>query len=141
MIFSPSTEYALHALIYLAEENVSKPALVREIAEAENIPRHFLAKILNQLDHRRIVKSTKGPGGGFTLARPAEKIKVSEVAGIFDDLTGLDRVCILGLDKCQDAHSCALHTEWKGFRQLLKKRINQLSIRDIQLMRQAKRKQ
>ncbi|HKZ22265.1 MAG TPA: Rrf2 family transcriptional regulator [candidate division Zixibacteria bacterium] len=139
MIFSPSFEYALQALIHLAGKNNGTPVQVKDIAQAEDIPKYFLAKILNYLDHENLVKSVKGPGGGFKLSRPAGKIKVSDVIEVYDGLDHLDKVCILGLDKCQEPNSCALHKEWKQFRQLLKKRVQKLTIADMWKMRETKR--
>jgi len=139
MIYSPSFEYALHALIYLAGQNNAGPVQVKEIAQAENIPKYFLAKILNYLDHKDLVESVKGPGGGFRLSRPANRIRVSEVIDVFEGLNHLDGICILGLDKCQEENSCALHKEWKKFRQTLKKRVKQLTIANLWKMREAKR--
>ncbi len=73
MIYSPSFEYSLQALVYLAGMDSRGPLQVKQIAQAEGIPKYFLAKILNYLDHRNLVKSVKGPGGGFKLSRPANK--------------------------------------------------------------------
>lgn len=131
MIFSPSTEYALHALIYLAGIKSDRPSQVSQIALAEGIPRPFLAKILNQLERRRLVLSTRGPGGGFRLARPASQIMASEVIALFDDLGSYERICILGLDKCSDRHSCPLHKDWKRFRTSLRTRVSGLSIEQM----------
>ena len=139
MIFSPSFEYALQALIYLAGKGNGSPVQVKDIAQAEDIPKYFLAKILNYLDHENLVKSVKGPGGGFKLSRPAGKIKVSDVIEVYEGLDHLDKVCILGLDKCQEPNSCALHKEWKQFRRLLKKRVQKLTIADMWKMRETKR--
>lgn len=139
MIFSPSFEYALQAMIYLAGKGNGSPVQVKDIARAEDIPKHFLAKILNYLDHKDLVKSVKGPGGGFKLSRSAVKIRVSDVIEVYDGLDHLDKVCILGLDKCQESNSCALHKEWKKFRQLLKKRVQKLTIADMWKMWETKR--
>lgn len=140
MIFSPSTEYALHALIYLSSLKTDRPAQVKDIAEAELIPRPFLAKIMNQLERRHLVHSVRGPGGGFRLARPAREIMAGDVITIFDDLLEFERVCILGLDKCSDKHSCPLHKEWKRFRSSLRKRVAVLTIDQMRRALEKKKK-
>lgn len=140
MIYSPSFEYALKALIYLAGQKNSHPVQVKEIAQVEEIPKYFLAKILNFLDHRNLVESVKGPGGGFKLSRPANRIKVGELIEVFEGIDHLDKICILGVDGCQEPRSCALHKEWKQFRQALKKKIRKLTIADMFKMREVKRK-
>ena len=60
------------------------PCLVREIAEEESIPRHYLAKILQQLASHGLVRSTKGPGGGFALAREPQELMISEIVDILE---------------------------------------------------------
>src|SRR5574341_50637 len=140
MIYSPSFEYALKALIYLAGQKNSHPVQVKEIAQVEEIPKYFLAKILNFLDHRNLVESVKGPGGGIKLSRPANRIKVGELIEVFEGIDHLDKICILGVDGCQEPRSCALNKEWKQFRQALKKKIRKLTIADMFKMREVKRK-
>jgi Rrf2 family iron-sulfur cluster assembly transcriptional regulator len=117
MIHSPTCQHALRALIYLAEKNAKGPVLVREIAEAAGVPHPSLAKILHSLRGRGLVRSTKGPGGGYQLARPGDEIRVIEVIEAVDGPIDLDRVCVLGLDTCSDQASCVLHDVWKLFRQ------------------------
>lgn len=117
MIHSPTCQHALRALIYLAERNAPGPVLVREIAEAADVPRQSLAKILHGLRNQGLVRSTKGPGGGYQLARPSDAVRVVEVIEAVDGRVELDRACILGLDRCTDHESCALHDVWKLFRE------------------------
>lgn len=117
MIHSPTCQHALRALIYLAHKNSSRPVLVREIAEAAEVPKQSLAKILHSLRNKGLVKSTKGPGGGYQLARPGWETRVIEVIEAVDGPVDLSSNCILGLDRCSDDSPCALHDYWKMFRE------------------------
>jgi Rrf2 family protein len=117
MIHSPTCQHALRALIYLAHKNSPRPVLVREIADAADVPRQSLAKILHGLRNKGLVKSTKGPGGGYQLARPGNEMTVMQVIEALDGPVDLSRHCILGLDRCTDHAGCALHAYWKGFRE------------------------
>lgn len=117
MIHSPTCQHALRALIYLAHKNSSRPVLVREIAEAAEVPKQSLAKILHSLRNKGLVKSTKGPGGGYQLARPGWETRVIEVIEAVDGPVDLSSNCILGLDRCRDDSPCALHDYWKMFRE------------------------
>lgn len=117
MIHSPTCQHALRALIYLAHKNSPRPVLVREIADAAGVPRQSLAKILHGLRNKGLVKSTKGPGGGYQLARPGTTMTVIEVIEAVDGPIDLSRMCILGLDRCSDDAGCALHRYWKIFRE------------------------
>jgi Rrf2 family protein len=91
------------------------PSLVRDIAEQENIPRHYLAKILQQLAAHGLVRSTKGPGGGFALVSDPEKLTVQEIVNILEPGQAT-RTCILGLDECNDDAPCPLHEHWSELR-------------------------
>jgi Rrf2 family transcriptional regulator, iron-sulfur cluster assembly transcription factor len=117
MIHSPTCQHALRALIYLAEKDAPGPVLVREIADAAGVPRQSLAKILHHLRNQGLVRSTKGPGGGYQLAFPSDSLHVVDVIEAVDGHIELEKTCILGLDECTDSESCALHQVWKLFRE------------------------
>lgn len=131
MLFSPSAQQALRALIYLASQTGRGPVLVREISKAENIPRPFLAKLLHSLRNKGFVKSTKGPGGGYALARPPQRIRVHEIVETFDGPMNLNTTCILGLDECCDGMGCALHAQWKLFREKFAETIASLTLSEV----------
>lgn len=116
MIFSSTCQHALRALIYLTVHQARWPVLVREIAEEERIPRPFLSKILHDLNKRGLVASSKGPGGGYSLARDPKDIRLSDVVQAVDGRLDLNATCVLGLDECRDDAPCALHEFWKAFR-------------------------
>lgn len=116
MFFSPTCQYAIRALINLANSNSKYPVLARTIAEEEGIPQQFLSKILHTLSKQGVLVSTKGPGGGYQLASPASEISVFELVKAIDGPIDIDDVCILGLDKCSDVNSCPMHDRWKEFR-------------------------
>jgi Rrf2 family protein len=78
------SEYALLALIHLTRAKGEGYVSVAAIAEAQGLPAKFLEQLLMALKHARLVKSQKGPHGGFRLARPAEKISLAEVIRLLD---------------------------------------------------------
>jgi Rrf2 family protein len=117
MFFTTVCEYALRALTHLAVYGDGRPVQVKDIAEVEGIPRHFLAKILNQLTYKGLVRALRGPGGGFLLTRPADEILVRDIVESIDGYESIRRRCVLGLDECSDAAPCPMHESWKGFRE------------------------
>ena len=130
MIHSPTCQHALRALIYLAQKDSERPVLVREIADASGVPRQSLAKILHALRNKGLVRSTKGPGGGYRLARPGDAMHVVEVIEAVDGHIELRKACVLGLDQCTDIASCALHDVWKVFRENYYSTISSMTLRD-----------
>ncbi len=80
MIFSAKTEYGLVALIELAAAYPGGGVLqVAEIAQRQGIPDRYLEQMLTSLRRARILRSIRGPRGGYQLARPAAEICVAEV--------------------------------------------------------------
>lgn len=92
------------------------PLLGREMAEAENIPLPFLSKILHELNKQKLITSSKGPGGGYSLARNPADISLREVITAVDGELELEETCVLGLDECRDDAPCVLHDFWKNVR-------------------------
>lgn len=78
------SEYALLALIHLARAKGEAWVSVAAMAEAQGLPAKFLEQLLMALKRAGVVKSQKGPHGGYRLARPAGKISLAEVIRLLD---------------------------------------------------------
>jgi Rrf2 family protein len=77
---SRKIDYALRAVIHLAsEDDGDRACSVSEIATRERIPRQFLVKIIQELIHEGLVRSRRGPRGGYVLARPAKDVTFRQV--------------------------------------------------------------
>src|SRR5271157_4805153 len=77
-------KYGLKALVHLAGLNPGQLALVSDIAAQNEIPKKFLDAILGELRNAGFVRSKKGKGGGYALARPAKEIRVGHVIRVLD---------------------------------------------------------
>ena len=105
-MLSQTLEYALRAAASLAgSQGTARTA--EEIAAATRVPSGYLAKVLGQLARAGVVRSQRGLGGGFALARPAEEISILEVASAVDPIQRIER-CPLGLPE-HARGLCALH--------------------------------
>jgi Rrf2 family protein len=102
-----TAEYALRAVVCLAQ----KPDAIQSadrVAEVTRVPRRYLHKVLQNLVQAGLVHSQSGPNGGYSLARPAEKIRLVEAINAIGPIERIRR-CPLGLE----THTglCALHRE------------------------------
>lgn len=111
MILSKSARYALRATLYLAESGSGDPVPVDEIAGRLGVPRNYLSKILHVLARNDVLESTRGPGGGFRLGRPAKDLVLSDVVRHFDGRPD-ETACLLGRDRCSEADPCGAHERW-----------------------------
>ena len=103
---SEAASIALHTVALLAS-NPSRPVSAREAASELHVSEAHLSKVLQRLGKVGLVKSLRGPGGGFMLARPPEDIVLLEVYEaidgplvphdcLFDEKTCHGRTCVLG---------------------------------------------
>jgi len=79
MKLSVRGQYALRALIVLAEANPAEIVPIHAIAERQQISKRFLEQILNDLKNNGFVESKRGISGGYRLARPPQKIGLDEL--------------------------------------------------------------
>jgi Rrf2 family protein len=77
-------KYGLKALLHLANHEGDGSVSISDIAESNNIPKKFLDAILLELKNAGLLYSKKGKGGGYWLAKPADKIMLSAVIRILD---------------------------------------------------------
>ena len=84
MKISRSTGYALLAVGYIAQNRDQKIILSQTISKAYDIPLEYLLKILQQLVRANVLISKRGPRGGFSLARPLDKITMLEIIEAVD---------------------------------------------------------
>ncbi len=79
MHVTAKADYAVRAVIELANSSQQSPRKVDEVAQAQAIPVSFLENILTQLRSSGVVRSQRGPEGGYWLAQPAEEIDLAHV--------------------------------------------------------------
>ena len=79
MRISRSTGYGLVAAGYIAQHCKDAPVLAQRVSKEYNIPLEYLLKILQQLVRADVLRSKRGPRGGFTLARTADKISMLQI--------------------------------------------------------------
>jgi Rrf2 family protein len=111
MIYSKSSEYAIRAAIHIAQLPDGEYAMAKDIAQQEEIPAPFLAKILQELARQGVLRSVKGPSGGFSLKKKPSEIRLLDIVGAIDGLEQYSR-CAEGYSECSAKVACPLHDNW-----------------------------
>lgn len=105
-------KYGLKAMVHLARLEAGRMAQSAEIAASEHISKKFLDTILHDLRHAGLVRSKKGPGGGYALAREAGDIAVGAVVRALDGplapIACASRTAYRPCDDCDDLDRCAV---------------------------------
>ena len=134
-MFSNSTKYAIRAIVHMMEAEGDGKNTVVDLATELDIPQPYLSKILQQLAKSNIISSTKGRGGGFYLTKENLNRPLIDVVMCIEGSNVFSQ-CILGLSKCSDKHPCALHEQFKEFKQGLEQSICVESIKGLLLTKQ-----
>ncbi|WP_027377715.1 RrF2 family transcriptional regulator [Kaistella palustris] len=129
-MFSKSCEYAIRASIYVAKQSLKgRKVSQKEIAKCIDSPEAFTAKILQKLTKTNVLRSAKGPNGGFFLNIPElDSIKLWHII-IAVDGNSLLEDCSLGLQKCNALKPCALHFSFVNIRKDIRKTLEGTSLR------------
>lgn len=111
-MFGRSADYALRALLFIAREgDGGRYVRADEVAGATAMPANYTGKILNSLAREGLLTSSRGPAGGFRLARDAATITAAEIVDLFSAVPA-NRQCILGTSPCSPRTPCAAHERW-----------------------------
>lgn len=107
-------DYAIRALCFMAQNNgdgrvITAPELVRKL----RAPRPFLRKILQTLNKKGLLQSSKGSGGGFRLARSPEEISLNDLVAIFRRHSKFND-CVFDKKICPDMRTCLLRKKIEG---------------------------
>lgn len=110
-VLTKTGDYALRALLMLAQRGVGRPLPADALAEATGAPANYMGKTLHLLARAGLVRGMRGPSGGFALAVAPEAITLARIADVFGEAPA-SRRCLLGTGPCNAAAPCAAHGRW-----------------------------
>ena len=132
MRLSTKGEYASRAMLELSLRCDEGPLHIREISEAQKIPRRFLEQILLLLKRAGYLKSRKGHRGGYVLSRPPAAITVAEVIRVMDGpLAPIDCVSVTAHEACPMEGTCGLRWLWKDVRDAVAGMLEKTTFADL----------
>ncbi|MFV0592563.1 MAG: RrF2 family transcriptional regulator [Draconibacterium sp.] len=119
-MLSNTCKYALRALIYLGKFSTEDKRIgIKKISEDLELSSPFLGKILQNLVKQKLLVSTKGPNGGFSLAKSASQVSLWEIVTKVDGEEFFTN-CLIGLEPCKTHDPskpfCPVHAQYEGLR-------------------------
>jgi Rrf2 family protein len=120
-------EYAIRAMIHLAQKNNGNVFNIAEISSTNQIPEKFLRKIIPQLSSAGLIQTQRGIGGGIKLARPADEITPLEIIIAVEGEMALNK-CLIDKSFCSNERWCTVHTLWCDAQKQLKEILSSKSI-------------
>ncbi len=130
-MLSNASKYAIRAVLYLAENSSRNNKFgAKFIAEELEIPRPFIAKLLQKLAKNKVISSIKGPNGGFYTSSENLKKNICDILEIIENEDIFDG-CFLGLPQCSDENPCPVHFIVLPFKEALLKKFKEQTIKDF----------
>lgn len=130
-MLSYTCKTAIKAVIYLASKaGLEERTSVKDIAEQIDASGHTVGKMLQVLVRQGVIKSIKGPSGGFYIT---EKQKLKPIITVVDAIDGkqIFKECGLGLSQCSEEHPCPIHDRYKEARETIEKLFRNSTITDL----------
>ncbi|HVX66604.1 MAG TPA: Rrf2 family transcriptional regulator [Bryobacteraceae bacterium] len=129
-MFSTTCEYALRALVRLAQMPDGSAVLGRDLAQHAEIPANYLSKILLTLRNAGILTTARGTGGGYRLRKTPEEIRLIHIVELFDGARARP-ACLLGGHDCSDENPCSAHHVWRDVRAVYVRFLESTTLADI----------
>jgi Rrf2 family protein len=129
MKLSTRTRYAIRAILELANSYGKGPLQTRVIAQQQDISAKYLEQLMAALKSAGLVRSQRGAKGGYVLARPPEKIKLSDVFEIFEGPV-VTVECVVNENYCARAADCIARQVWSEVQRAIKNVLQSMTLQD-----------
>lgn len=132
IMFSKACEYGIRASIFLMGESLhGRKASLRDVAAAIDSPEAYTSKILQQLVRSNLIRSEKGPTGGFLVdPQMLDRFMLSDIVSAIDG-DDVYKNCGLGLKQCNERKPCPVHFQFKAIREDLKNMLENTTVKSL----------
>lgn len=139
MKLSTKGRYGLRALIDLAQYSEQEPVSISSIAARQDISERYLEQLMAMLKRAGLVKSIRGAGGGYVLAREVGEISVGDVLRALEgNLEPVDCAAFHAGESCEAADSCVTKYVWKKINESINQTVDEMKL--DQLVKESKEK-
>jgi Rrf2 family iron-sulfur cluster assembly transcriptional regulator len=131
MRLSTKGRYAVMAMADLAGHESGRAVSLADIARRQEISLSYLEQLFAKLRRHGLVKSARGPGGGYRLSRPADEVRVADIIVAVDEPIRATR-CLPGTKGCMTASiRCVTHDLWEELGQQIHVFLSSISLADV----------
>lgn len=130
MRMSTKAQYAVRALVSLNLTSNGEPVSIKDISARENISLNYLEQLFVKLRRGDIVRSVRGPGGGYVLARSASEIRVDQIIDTVEE-TLVPVSCMEADGSCKCTSECATHSVWQGLGNQIRSFLASMTLEDL----------
>jgi Rrf2 family iron-sulfur cluster assembly transcriptional regulator len=130
MNLTTKARYAVMAMVDLALQTHDNPVSLSDISSRQGIAVSYLEQIFMKLRKAGLVRSVRGPGGGYKLVHALEDVAISDIVAAVDEAIKMTRCS--GKDGCAvNKSKCLTHNLWEGLGGAIYTYLNNISLRDV----------
>lgn len=122
-------KFAVTALLDMALNGNDTPITLYNISERQGISLSYLEQLFVKLRRSGLVKSYKGPGGGYILTKELSDVSISEIIKVVDD--DMDARACRGMMNCKDNQKCLTHDLWDGLTKYVYDYLERVTLQDL----------
>ncbi len=130
--------FAVTAMLDLAMHEIDKPVTLAGISERQSISLSYLEQLFSRLRRGGLVKSVRGPGGGYRIAKKHSEISVSEIISAVDEL--IDATQCGGKENCRDERRCMTHDLWSSLNTKILEYLSGVTLAELVASQQERKK-
>jgi len=130
--------FAVTAMLDLAMHGGKGPVTLSGISRRQSISLSYLEQLFGKLRRHTLVDSTRGPGGGYTLARDLENVSVADIITAVDE--PLDATQCGGKENCKDEQRCMTHDLWAKLNDKMYEYLDSVTLSDLVAQQAARKK-
>ena len=127
---STKCQYGVRAMFEIATGYNSGPVTIREISEKQDVSVAYLEQILNQLRKAGIIRSVKGPGGGYVLDRKPDDISIGTILRELEGPVAITS-CLDPKEGCIRIEGCVTHLLWKSLGEKIEAFLDNMTLQDL----------
>ena len=128
---STKGRYAVMAMIDIGANGAGKPVSLSDIAERQDISQEYLEQLFGKLRRANLVASSRGPGGGYMLAREAADIQMAEIINAVDEELQFTRCVGDAVEGCVRGERCCAHDLWSSMGRQMMNFLDSISLEDV----------
>jgi Rrf2 family protein len=130
--------YSVRAIIDIAIRAKNSPVSLSSISIRENISLHYLEQLFMKLRRSNLVKSVRGPGGGYVLAKKPEEISIGDVLQSVEESVAPKQICVTHHDKnkiennrCDKIDECVSRLVWQKLSDKMMEILDSISLESL----------
>ncbi len=127
---STKGQYGVRAMYEIAKGYPETPVTIKEISEKQDVSVAYLEQILNKLRKAGLIKSIKGPGGGYLLEKRPEEVSIAAILNELEGPVALTS-CLDPEEGCVRVDSCVTHLLWKALGEKVEAFLKTITLKNL----------